>query len=103
MFIKDGANGVSAIGFSTAMKLCHFLPHLTNINPNSWESLIIVMLENLEIITFCYVPMILSLKGCRCVMLKFIEVIIENSTQFPQLCVPILLKTIVGGGYYLFY
>ena len=51
MFIKDGANGVSATGFSTAMKLCHFLPHLTNINPNSWESLIIVMLGNLEIIT----------------------------------------------------
>ena len=25
--------------------------HLTNINPNSWESLIIVMLGNLEIIT----------------------------------------------------
>ena len=24
MFIKDGANGVSATGFSTAMKLCHF-------------------------------------------------------------------------------
>ena len=36
-------------------------------------------------------------------MLKFIEVIIKNSTEFPQLCVPILLKTIVGGGYYLFY
>ena len=78
MFIKDGANGVSATGFSTVMKLCHFLPHLTNINPNSWESLIIVMLGNLEIITFCYVPMILSLKGCCCVMLKFVEVIIKN-------------------------
>ena len=77
--------------------------HLTNINPNSWESLIIVMLRNLEIITFCYVPMILSLKGCCCVMLKFVEVIIKNLTEFPQLCVPILLKTIVSGGYYLFY
>ena len=76
MFIKDGANGVSATGFSTAMELCHF--YLTNINPNSWESLIIVMLGNLEIITFCNVPMILSLKGCCCVMLKFVEVIIKN-------------------------
>ena len=83
MFIKDGANGVSATGFSTAMKLCHFLPHLTNINPNSWESLIIVMLGNLEIITFCYLPVILSLKGCCFVMLNFVEVIIKNSTEFP--------------------
>ena len=83
MFIKDGANGVSATGFSTAMKLCHFLPHLTNINPNSWESLIIVMLGNLEIITFCYVPVILSLKGCCFVMLNFVEVIIKNSTEYP--------------------
>ena len=83
MFIKDGANGVSATGFSTAMKLCHFLPYLTNINPNSWESLITVMLGNLEIITFCYVPVILSLKGCCFVMLNFVEVIIKNSTEFP--------------------
>ena len=101
MFIKDGANGVSATGFSTAMELCHFSSY--QYQSQFMEGLIIVMLRNLEIITFCYVPMILSLKGCRCVMLKFIEVIIKNSTEFPQLCVPILLKTIVGGGYYLFY